>query len=164
MALSGVSLSPEALETFHAFKKSKSDIAFATYKIKGKNVDLDEVVKHDQLKEILSSEEAKNFKQLPNEEDSWACMRYYLTKDISAKYATVMCVYKNKIGAAQEKVTLITWCRDDAPVRERMMISSSKDALKKAFDGVHCHLQANDESDLDYFEAAKNASKGEAVF
>ncbi len=55
-------------------------------------------------------------------------------------------------------------CRDDAPVKDRMMISSSKDALKKAFDGVHYHLQANEESDLDYFEAARNVSKGDVEF
>ncbi len=55
-------------------------------------------------------------------------------------------------------------CRDDAPVKLRMLISSTKDGIAKKLDGIQHRLQANDDGDLDFFENAKVVSKGQAVF
>lgn len=37
---------------------------------------------------------------------------------------------------------------DDAPVKAKMIFASSKDALRRRFDGIHIELQATDFSEV----------------
>ena len=54
-------------------------------------------------------------------------------------------------------------CSDSANVKQRMLHSSTKDALLKKLDGV-VPYHASDDSDLDYKAAVTSVSKGKAVW
>ena len=41
-------------------------------------------------------------------------------------------------------------CSDNCNVKKKMLHSSTEDAVKKAVNGVHVKIQANDSGDLDY--------------
>merc|ERR1712080_248975 len=68
------------------------------------------------------------------------------------RYAVYEWTYQfNPEGAeaqAKSKLFLLAWCPDTAPIKKKMLYSSSFDTLKKAFVGVHKIIQANDESEI----------------
>ena len=41
-------------------------------------------------------------------------------------------------------------CEDNAKIKDKMIYASTKDTIKKSFDGVSAEFQANDKGDLDY--------------
>jgi cofilin len=47
-----------------------------------------------------------------------------------------------------ENMQLIYRSPDDAPVKAKMIFASSKDALRRRFDGIHIELQATDFSEV----------------
>merc|ERR1711978_838782 len=46
-----------------------------------------------------------------------------------------------------KKLILLLWCPDSAKVKDKMLYSSSFDAIKKALDGVQKYFQATDLSE-----------------
>lgn len=48
------------------------------------------------------------------------------------------------------KLLLMLWCPDNAVVKKKMLYSSSFDAIKKTFHGVHKCIQATDDSEACY--------------
>ena len=58
-------------------------------------------------------------------------------------------------------ITYCSRCSDNAAVKERMLISSTKDAIVKKLDGANGY-QASDESDLEYKAVCDGVSKGKA--
>lgn len=40
--------------------------------------------------------------------------------------------------------------KDDAPVKKKMLLASSKDAISKKLDGLKKKIEANDESEIAY--------------
>ena len=57
-----------------------------------------------------------------------------------------------------------TRCPNDAPVKERMLISSTKEALKKKLDGLQYVVQANDDDEVSFVEVVSAGSKGKAIY
>jgi len=47
-------------------------------------------------------------------------------------------------------------------VQPKMVYASSKDALKRALNGIATEFQANDEEDIEYQSVLKKVSKGNA--
>lgn len=77
------------------------------------------------------------------------------------RYAVYECDTKKADGTGGAKLVLITWVPDGeggASVKQKMMYSSSKAALKKICDGAK-EYQANDASDLNEEEISVRASK-----
>ncbi|CAD5115730.1 DgyrCDS4673 [Dimorphilus gyrociliatus] len=65
------------------------------------------------------------------------------------RYAVVDFHFNKKSdGAKQEKVIFVHWAPDNAPIKRKMLIASSKDALKRKLEGLSLEVQANDMSDL----------------
>jgi cofilin len=79
----------------------------------------------------------------------------------------------------RSKITFIAWSPDDAgiqvwiiccpcsqfhanEVEPKMVYASSKDALKRALNGIATEFQANDEEDIEYQSVLKKVSKGGA--
>merc|ERR1712055_398822 len=50
-------------------------------------------------------------------------------------------------ATTKQKLFLMNWCPDSARIKKKMLYSSSFDAIKKEFVGVHKYIQANDYSD-----------------
>lgn len=60
----------------------------------------------------------------------------------------------------RSKITFITWSPDDAKVRSKMIYSSSRDALRRALNGVASDIQATDFSEVDYDTVLEKVSRG----
>lgn len=50
----------------------------------------------------------------------------------------------------RSKIIFFTWSPDTAPVRSKMMYASSKDALRRALNGVSTDIQGTDFSEVAY--------------
>merc|ERR1712243_274109 len=88
---------------YKEFKNEKSNVAII-YSIKdSKLIEVDEVIMKSDLKDILSSEDAKDFKQLDGEPDDRAVLRYTLTKGQSLpRYATCRLSYHTKTPIVEQ--------------------------------------------------------------
>merc|ERR1712061_924887 len=77
--------------------------------------------------------------------------------DSEARFAVYDCPIIAKSGAETNKLILIMWNSDNAPVKSKMLYASSKDALKKKLTGIENEFQATEKSDFLLPEVAKKA-------
>merc|ERR1712107_615203 len=83
-------------------------------------------------------------------EKTWDDFKAALPDD-GARYALVDVEYESEDGRPQSKLTFVFWCPDDkCGVKEKMLYSGTKDALKRKFTGIMKELQANDTGDLEW--------------
>jgi cofilin len=150
MAQSGVSVAPECISTFNELKLGKS-IKWIIYKIS------------DDWKEIVVEESSTD--------PDYGTFRDKLlsakSKDrrgkegIGGRYAVFDVEYDLDSGeGTRNKITFISWCPDDAPQYPRMMYSSSKEAIKRALNGLAADIQANDADDIEWENIKSRVSKG----
>ena len=67
------------------------------------------------------------------------------------RYAIFDVEYETKDGQPRNKICFFMWSPETAKIKQRMVYSSSKDALKKALgEGIGKEIQANDHGDLDF--------------
>lgn len=64
------------------------------------------------------------------------------------RYALVDVEVDAKSGAKTNKLGLIAWCADDAKIKQRMLYTSSAEALKNKLRGGYKFVQANDDDEL----------------
>lgn len=65
------------------------------------------------------------------------------------RYAVFDCEYESKGGQPRTKLAFFMWSPDCAKIKQKMVYSSSKDALKRALgEGIQKEVQANDHGDL----------------
>jgi len=137
---SGVQLSPECLPEFDKIKLGggKPDVPrYIIFKIT------------DDKKFIVVEKVAKpgdGFKELCAE-----------LPDDNCRYAIYDALITTKSGQETHKLVFIAWSDDNAPVKPKMLYASSKDALKKALNGVQEEYQATERGDLDEAEVNKKA-------
>lgn len=56
-----------------------------------------------------------------------------------------------KEGAAEnDRIVCINWIPDTAPIKKKMVYSSTSQVIKSKLQGVHKYIQASDRGDLDY--------------
>ncbi|KAF1346612.1 cofilin [Delphinella strobiligena] len=149
MAQSGVSVSPECISAFNDLKLGKST-KWIIYKIS------------DDWKEIVVEETSSV--------DDYSAFREKLlsakSKDRKGKegqggrYAVYDVEYETEGEGKRSKITFISWVPDDAPQYPRMMYSSSKEAIKRALNGLASDIQANDPDDIEYDTIVSRVSKG----
>lgn len=65
------------------------------------------------------------------------------------RYGVIDLDFKTDDGRPTSKLVLITWNPDTASVRNKMLYSGSKEALKSALNGVGIHINATDYAELD---------------
>ncbi|KAL1583703.1 hypothetical protein WHR41_07497 [Cladosporium halotolerans] len=150
MAQSGVSVVPECITAFNDLKLGKST-KWIIYKIS------------DDWKEIVVEESSSD--------NNYDAFRQKLldakSKDkkgnegIGGRYAVYDVEYDAPNGEGKRnKICFISWVPDDATQYPRMMYSSSKDALKRALNGIAVDIQANDADDIEQDTIIKRASTG----
>lgn len=66
------------------------------------------------------------------------------------KYAIYDFEYDLGSEGKRSKIIFISWAPDDAPVRTKMVYASSKDALRRALNGVASEFQGTDLSEVAY--------------
>ena len=76
------------------------------------------------------------------------------------RYVVVDVEINTASGTTANKLCFIMYSDDNnAPTKQKMLYASSKDALKKAINGIAQEHQACDASDLDYDEIKKLCSR-----
>ncbi|KAK8205284.1 cofilin [Zalaria obscura] len=149
MAQSGVSVSPDCITAFNDLKLGKST-KWIIYKIS------------DDWKEIVVEESSTS--------DDYSAFREKLlnakSKDrkgkegMGGRYAVYDVQYDTEGEGSRSKITFIAWVPDDAPQYPRMMYSSSKEAIKRALNGLAADIQANDPDDIEFENIVSRVSKG----
>jgi cofilin len=69
--------------------------------------------------------------------------------DDDCRYGVIDLDFKTVDDRPTSKLVFITWNPDTAAVRNKMLYSGSKEALKTALNGVGIHINATDHSELD---------------
>ncbi|PMD56291.1 actin depolymerizing protein [Hyaloscypha bicolor E] len=152
MSQSGVSVSPDCISKFNELKLNKK-LKFIIYQLS------------DDYKEIVIEE--------TSEDGDWEVFRKKLLSAQSKsktgkigkgpRYAVYDFAYELSNGeGSRSKITFIAWSPDDAGIQPKMVYASSKDALKRALNGIATEFQANDEEDIEYESVLKKVSKGGA--
>jgi len=150
MSQSGVTIAPECISVFNELKLSKK-IKYIIYKLS------------DDYKEVVVEETSEN--------PDWDTFREKLINAQSKsktgkvgkgpRYAVYDFHYDLAGGEGQRnKITFIAWSPDDAGIQPKMIYASSKDALKRALNGIATEFQANDEDDIEYQSILAKVSKG----
>ena len=125
---SGVTVDEDIPSKFSDFKLQKAPLRYYVYKIENKKkVVIDK-----------SGERAKTYddfcKDLPENE---------------ARYGLIDLEFQTNDGRPTSKLVFIAWIPDTASIREKMLYSSSKEAIKSELVGVGIHINATDSSELD---------------
>ena len=70
----------------------------------------------------------------------------------SCRYVVYDFDYQSDDGGDRSKILFIVWAPDSAKIKEKMLITSSKDAVKKKLVGIGKEIQATDASEIDIKE------------
>ncbi|CUM48725.1 unnamed protein product [Debaryomyces fabryi] len=71
--------------------------------------------------------------------------------------------FEYEIGGGEgkrSKIVFFTWSPDTAPIKSKMIYASSKDALRRALNGVSSDVQGTDFSEVAYESVLDRVSKG----
>ncbi|RYP52053.1 hypothetical protein DL768_002736 [Monosporascus sp. mg162] len=150
MSQSGATVSQECITAFNDLKLAKK-YKYIIFKLSDDN------------REIVVEDASNN--------NDWENFREKLMKATTKsktgavgkgpRYAVYDFEYSLASGeGSRNKITFIAWSPDDAGVMAKMVYASSKDALKRALNGVATELQANDQDDIEYEPVLKAVSKG----
>jgi len=150
MSQSGISIAPECVSKFNELKLNKK-IKYIIYKL------------DDDYKQIVIEE--------TSDDGDWDNFREKLVTAQSKsktgkvgkgpRYAVYDFDYELASGeGVRSKITFIAWSPDDAGIQPKMVYASSKDALKRALNGIAIELQANDEDDIEHQSVLNKVSKG----
>ncbi|KAF8856309.1 cofilin/tropomyosin-type actin-binding protein [Acephala macrosclerotiorum] len=150
MSQSGVQVDNDCIKQFNELKLGKS-IKYIIYKLSD---DFNNIV----VEETSSDKDWDNFREkLVNAK----------TKNKQGKegkgprYAVYDFEYDLASGEGKRnKITFIAWSPDDAGIGPKMTYASSKDALKRALNGIAAEVQANDEDDIEYNTILSKFNKG----
>jgi cofilin len=66
------------------------------------------------------------------------------------RYGLVDVDFSTTDGRPTSKLVLITWNPDNAKIKDKMLYSGSKEAVKAALNGVGIHINATDYAELDF--------------
>merc|ERR1712113_193468 len=80
-------------------------------------------------------------------------------EDNTCRYCMLDVEIETKSGATTNKLVFVSWSDDNAPVKQKMLYASSKDAIKKSFDGIAKEYQATDRGELNYEAIQKKAAE-----
>jgi len=68
--------------------------------------------------------------------------------------------FKTEEGGLRNKICFYAWSPDDARIKLKMVYASSKDALRKALEGVQVDIQATSSDEVDHSAIVQKASRG----
>jgi cofilin len=79
------------------------------------------------------------------------------------RYAVFDADYELNDGQKRSKLVFFLWSPDTAKIKQKMVYTSSKDALKRAIVGVQKEIQANDHGDLAWTNVLECLLRGEVA-
>mmetsp|Transcript_26103 Transcript_26103/g.38638 ORF Transcript_26103/g.38638 Transcript_26103/m.38638 type:complete len:145 (-) Transcript_26103:308-742(-) len=66
------------------------------------------------------------------------------------RYGLIDVEFESSDGRETSKMVFISWVPDTSKIREKMVYSGSKEAIKTALNGCGIHINATDQSELDF--------------
>eukprot|EP00927_Polykrikos_kofoidii_P065212 TRINITY_DN609_c0_g1_i3.p1 TRINITY_DN609_c0_g1~~TRINITY_DN609_c0_g1_i3.p1 ORF type:complete len:139 (-),score=40.02 TRINITY_DN609_c0_g1_i3:73-489(-) len=127
--MSGVTVADSVVEKYNEIKMKKT-LRFVTFKVENK-------------KTIVPADEG-------DMSQTWDDFVAVLPED-EPRYCLVEIEYESEDGRPQNKLTFVFWSNDEkVSIKNKMLYASSKDAIKKKFQGIMKEVQANDLGDLDF--------------
>ncbi|KAF5317553.1 hypothetical protein D9619_013164 [Psilocybe cf. subviscida] len=135
---SGVAVNPDCLKEYQALKLGKTH----KYIIFTLNKGLTEIVVE---KTSTEKDYDKFLEDLPEAECRWVAYDFEFEKEGAGK---------------RNKIVFLSWSPDDAKIKQKMVFASSRDALKRALDGVAIELQGTDFSEVAYEAVLDKANRG----
>lgn len=137
--MSGVTINPDVVDEFLKVKGGKQK--FSVFRISD-----------DKKTIIIDDHEGGNFTKRKGSPESFESFRGALPEKqcrYGVYYAELACMGSDGIKGIREKLIFITWAPDNAGIRDKMLIASSKDSLKKAFVGINYDFQFSCEADTE---------------
>ncbi|KNC81177.1 cofilin [Sphaeroforma arctica JP610] len=67
--------------------------------------------------------------------------------------------YKTKDGGQRNKLIFVVWAPDTAKIKKKMLVASSKDAVRKKLVGINTEIQATDADETEYDEVLSKVSQ-----
>jgi len=145
MSRSGVAVSNDCVAKFNELKLGKN-LSYVIYALNDKGT------------EIVVLAEGEKDDSSP--EDKYNKFLEHLQEKV-CRYAVYDFEYELAGGEGKRsKILFYTWSPDDAPVRQKMIYASSKDALRRAFNGVAGEIQGTDFSEIAYETVMGKIAKG----
>ncbi|KAL6925497.1 cofilin [Hanseniaspora valbyensis] len=139
MSRSGVTVADESLTAFNDLKLGKK-YTFVIYTL---SEDKTQIV----VKETSTDSDYDNFLEKLPEND---CL-----------YAVYDFEYEISGGEGKRsKMIFFAWSPDTAPIRSKMVYASSKDALRRALNGISTDIQGTDLSEVSYDTILQTVSRG----
>ncbi|GME94571.1 unnamed protein product [[Candida] boidinii] len=142
MSRSGVQVSDEALQAFNELKlgTKKENLKYVIYKL---NDDKTKIV----VEKTSSDASYDSFLENLPEDD--------------CRYATYDFSYEISAGEGKRsKMVFYAWSPDTANIRAKMVYASSKDALRRALNGISTDIQGTDFSEVAYESVLEKVSRG----
>ncbi|KAI9294423.1 hypothetical protein K502DRAFT_330744 [Neoconidiobolus thromboides FSU 785] len=135
---SGIAVNPECISLFQDLKL-KHKIKYIVYKIS------------DDFKEIVvdKTSEDEDYESFVAELPETDC-----------RFAVYDFSYETEDAGKRTKICFYIWAPDNAKVKSKMLYSSSKDALKKALNGIAVDIQGTDFSEVEHSYVLDKVSRG----
>merc|ERR1711879_304947 len=135
--MSGIAVSDDCVQKFNELKLGHQH-RYVTFKMNASNTEV--VVEH------VGGPNAtyEDFKsQLPERDCRYAIFDYEFQVD----------------GGQRNKITFILWAPDSAPIKAKMMYTSTKDSIKKKLVGIQVEVQATDAAEIPEDAVAERARR-----
>ncbi|ETW02545.1 hypothetical protein H310_06030 [Aphanomyces invadans] len=144
---SGVGVSDAAVNTFNNFKLQAADHKFryVTFKIENNEFVVDKTGPREHTYEDFAKALAGDL-TAPN--PVYECRHGVIDLDCTSKD-----------GRSVAKLVFVSWSPENASIKNKMVYSSSKEALKSVCVGVGIFLNATDASELEFATIADGVSK-----
>ncbi|KAJ1455042.1 hypothetical protein M885DRAFT_520976 [Pelagophyceae sp. CCMP2097] len=121
----GITVSDAVIAKFDAFKLKKvGDVKYITMVI-----NKTEVVLESEYPKSMSMEDFMN------------------TLENAPKFVLIDHEYKTNDGRDADKICLVSWIPDTAKVKDKMVASGTKEAVKSALTGIAININATDKSE-----------------
>jgi len=138
MSMSGVAIDPSCIEKYNEVKSCKKKCCIFRLSDDGKTIIPDE----ESMMKYSRKANPETFEAFRSNFPENKC-RYGVYN------VNLGCRGNDGITATREKIVFITWAPDSAKIKDKMMIASSKDSLKKACVGIAHDMQFSDEGDTE---------------
>jgi len=140
MSRSGVAVDPRCSEAFQELKLGKTT-KFIIFKI---NDDKTAIV----VSKVSNDTDYDSFlEELPDEDCRYAVYDFDYTKGDEGK---------------RNKICFYAWSPDTANVKSKMVYASSKESIKRTFNGIGVEIQGTDKAEVSYDTVLDKVSKGRA--
>ena len=131
---SGIAVNEEVIQTFQELKLGKK-IQYAIFRINDDNTEV--IVEKVQKDSSASWDEFTG--SLPKDDCRYAVYDFPFQVD----------------GGQRNKLLFVVWAPDTAKIKNKMLITSTKDAVRKKMVGVGIEIQATDASEIDLEEVTQ---------